>query len=168
MLSPVTGEGATPSIGRSDGLAETSIDFDFGEGLPGGACAGSAGTTAPAVFFDSGAGALGSFSEEEVGLSARAACFSGAGACFCLSSVSSDWMRCSIASSFFNKASFTSPSAARAPLQLMMDIAVAASSTFRLQRRSGLKIDTGKRGNWCDDIGPPSAEIKGSATHGDT
>jgi hypothetical protein len=31
-----------------------------------------------------------------------------------------------------------------------------------------LKIDTGKRGNWCDDIGPPSAEIKGSATHGDT
>jgi hypothetical protein len=48
----------------------------------------------------------------------------------------------------------------------MMDIAVAASSTFRLQRRSGLKIDTGKRGNWCDDIGPPSAEIKGSATHG--
>ena len=172
MLNPVTGEGARPSIGRSAGLDETSIGLDFGEDGPVGPCAGSAGTTAPSLFFNSGAGALGSFSgdavgfsEEEVGFSATAACFSAAGARFCLSSVSSDWMRCSIASSFFNKASFTSPSAARAPLQLMMDIAAAASSAFRLQRRSGLNIDTGKRGNWCNDIGAPAAEIKDSATH---
>src|ERR1700722_8715852 len=159
MLSPVTGEGARPSIGRSAGLDETSIGLDVGEDLPGGACAGSAGTTAPSLFFDSGAGVWGSFSEdeeEEVGFSATAACFSAAGAFFCLSSASSDWMRCSIVSSFFNKASFTSPSAARAPLQLMMDIAVAASSAFRLQRRFGLKIDTGKRGNWCNDMRPPT------------
>jgi hypothetical protein len=36
-----------------------------------------------------------------------------------------------------------------------MDIAVAASSAFRLESRSELNIDTGKRRNWCNDIGPP-------------
>ena len=167
MLSPVTGEGARPSIGRSAGLDETSIGLDVWRGrLPVGPCAGSAGTTAPSLFFDSGAGALGSFSGDAAAFRRRRSAsrqrppaFRQQAACFCLSSASSDWMRCSIASSFFNKASFTSPSAARAPLQLMMDIAVAASSAFRLQRRSGLNID-GKRGNWCNDIGAPSAEIK--------
>jgi hypothetical protein len=76
-------------------------------------------------------------------------------------------MRRSIRSSFFIKAS--SPSAAQALLQLKIDIAVAASSVLR-QQRSDLNIDTGdtgKRRNWCNDMGPPkSAEIEGSATSG--
>jgi len=49
-----------------------------------------------------------------------------------------------------------------------MDIAVAASSALRLEQRTGWMIETGKRENWCNDMGPPkSAEIKVSATSGD-
>src|SRR5882724_1463301 len=156
MLSPATGEGASPRIGRSDGCLETSSGLVFGDGLPRESCGGSACTTALAFFFGSGAGAFfGIFSEEAVGLSAGAVCFSGAEVCFFLSSASSDWMRCSIISSFLSKASFASPSAALAPLQTRMDIAVAASSAFCLESRSGLNIDTDTRGNWCNDIRPP-------------
>jgi hypothetical protein len=43
-------------------------------------------------------------------------------------------MRCSIFSSFFNKTSFASPSAAQALPQLMIDIAVAASHALRLKQ----------------------------------
>jgi hypothetical protein len=68
----------------------------------------------------------------EAGTAANCALLSDGGVCFCFSSASSDWMRRSIRSSFFIKAS--SPSAAQALLQLKIDIAVAASSVLRQQR----------------------------------
>jgi hypothetical protein len=49
----------------------------------------------------------------------------------------------------------------------MIDIAVAASTAFRLARRSLCNFDVGKHENRCNDMTTPkSAEIKASATPG--
>src|SRR6266852_10004147 len=121
MLRPATGAGANPRIGLSGDGVKASSGFAFDGDLSRRSCGWSAGTAALAFFGEAGAGAdFVLLSEGEV--------------CFCLSSASSVWMRCSIFSSFFIKASFASPSAAQALLQLMIDIAVAASNALRLEQ----------------------------------
>src|SRR5579863_4936752 len=136
MLSPVTGEGASPRIGRSDGGVDRSRGLGFEGDLPRDPCGASAGS-ALALLLESGAGAFfGNLSGETVCFSAGAvfsggAGLSGADACFCLSSASSDWIRFSIASIFFIRASLTASSAAHAPPLLAIVNAVAASSVLR-------------------------------------
>src|ERR1700730_2309779 len=120
MLRPGTGAGANPRIGLSGDGVQASSGFGFDGGLSRRSCGWSAGTAALAIFGEAGAGAdFVLLSEGEV--------------CFCLSSASSVWMRCSICFSFFLQALFVSPSAAQALLQPMIDIAVAASSALRLE-----------------------------------
>src|ERR1700736_4045127 len=174
MLRPATGAGAKPRIGlsgagveaSSGGNFEASSGFDldaglaFGSSLLCGSCllcearGWSAGTAALAFFGDAG-------------VAADFALLSMAGACFCLSSASSVSMRCSIFSSFFNKTSLVSPSAAPALPQPRTDIAVAASNALRLTRRSLCNFDTSKLENRCNDMTTP--QIRGnqsSATPG--
>ena len=73
--------------------------------------------------------------------------------CFCFSSASSDWMRCSIFSIFFRRMSLASPSTAKATPPVKVDSAVAArnrlhsvsiagSSNFR---RSGARREKTQR-----------------------
>jgi hypothetical protein len=74
-------------------------------------------------------------------------------------------MRCSIFSSFFNKTSFASPSAAHAPLQLKIDITLAASNAPRLKRRPRWNSDTGKRRQQFNSMTAPKiCGVQGSTT----
>src|SRR3974390_1562705 len=159
MLSPATGEGAKPRIGSSDGGVERSRGFAF-DGLAFASFAESATAAVLEFLFESAAGDFfGIFSDEVACLSAGdvfsegEACLS-AGVCFCLSSASSDWMRFSIASIFFNRASLTSPSAAPAVPPPMIDIAVARSSVLCLERLSGRNLNEDEHRE-CSDMGPP-------------
>src|SRR5262249_35047817 len=136
-----TGEGASPRIGLSGAGFNGSIVF--AAPLSAASCCAAVGIAALA-FFDE---ATVAFAEVEAGSDAIAdfAALSGllsflvvpGGACFCLSSVSSIWIRRSIFSSFFNSASLVvaSLSDAHALLQLTAAIAVAASSVPVLARR---------------------------------
>src|SRR3979409_1346486 len=99
MLRPATGVGANPRMGLSGDGVKASSGFAFDAGLLRVFGGGSEGAAALAFFGEADAAAdLVLLSEE--------------GLCFCLSSASSDWIRCSICSIFFIKTSLASPSAA--------------------------------------------------------
>src|SRR5260370_37288828 len=158
MLRPATGAGPTPRLGVPGAGVEASSGLDFEAGLSFGSrllCGSSGWSRGTAALAFLGEAAAVDFAL----LSEGAVCF------FSLSSASSVWMRCSIFSSFFSKTSFASPSAALTPLQPMIDIAVAASRTFCLVRRSLGNLGTGKRENWCNGITTPKSRgNQGSAT----
>jgi len=119
MLRPLTGDGAKPRMGRFAGGVDERSVFAAELLLISGVSLGAAAALA----------FLASFCvADRVDFTDS----SGFAACFCFSSASSVWMRCSIFSIFFRRRSFAPSSAAQAAPPVRLESALAASSMLSL------------------------------------
>ena len=152
MLRPETGESASPRMGLSGeagrgGRAAKSPDFDLRDfSCDSGLACATFGSVDDAAAF-----ALPTAADFAAGLAPAADARS------CFSSLSSCWIRCSIFSSFLSSMSLALSSAAYAPPELRIDIAVAASKADRPAHRRRSNLNTNGSVKACNGIvGPHS------------